>query len=286
MKCPHCGAEIGNTKFCEYCGSQITSEMQQELEQLNKAGCPKCGSSNITFKRENQGEISGKNSKQVIHRTVGMCKDCGATWYADSAKKKRKTWLWVLGWIFIFPVPLTIILLNKKDMKPALKYALIAIAWVIYLIIGFSGNSGSVNNDAVADANPTSAITEAVVTQTESIESLEATIIETTTEENVPTEYKNALRKAQIYSDTMFMSKRGLYDQLTSDYGEQFSKDAADYAIEHVDADWNENALRKAKHYQDTLAMSPSAIRDQLVSDYGEKFTKEEADYAIAHLND
>ena len=145
MKCPSCGAEIGTSKFCQYCGTQISMEMQKEQEQLNKVGCPKCGSTNIQFKRENQGEIRGKNSKQVVHRTVGFCKDCGATWYPNSAAndfpRQRKTWLWVLGWIFIFPVPLTILMLRNKNMKPVLKYGIIAVAWILYLLIAFGSNN-------------------------------------------------------------------------------------------------------------------------------------------------
>lgn len=103
---------------------------------------------------------------------------------------------------------------------------------------------------------------------------------------NVPVEYLNALSKAESYSDLMRMSKQGIYDQLTSEYGEQFSPEAAQYAIDNIQADWAANALAKAKVYQETMAMSPAAIHDQLISEYGEKFTPEEADYAIAHLND
>lgn len=102
--------------------------------------------------------------------------------------------------------------------------------------------------------------------------------------ESIPTEYKNALKKAKIYSDTMHMSKAGIYNQLTSEYGEQFPAEAAQYAIDNVDADWKENALKKAKTYQDSMAMSTSAIYDQLISEYGEQFTPEEAQYAIDNL--
>lgn len=102
----------------------------------------------------------------------------------------------------------------------------------------------------------------------------------------VPIEFTSALTKAKTYSDMMSMSKAGLYDQLTSEYGEQFSPEAAQYAIDNVQADWNANALAKAKTYQESMAMSPAAIRDQLVSEYGEQFTAEEADFAILHLND
>ena len=83
----------------------------------------------------------------------------------------------------------------------------------------------------------------------------------------------------------MYMSKKGVYDQLTSEAGEQFPADAAQYAVYHVKADWNKNALEKAKSYQENMDMSVEAIRDQLTSEAGEQFTQEEADYAIQHLD-
>ena len=36
---------------------------------------------------------------------------------------------------FIFPVPLTILMLRKKELKPAIKYGVIAATWIIYLIL-------------------------------------------------------------------------------------------------------------------------------------------------------
>ena len=142
MKCSNCGAEIGlNAKFCEYCGSAITAQMRQEQNEINKAGCPKCGSPDISFSREKQGEVMGKDGLTVVWETVGVCEDCGYTWRTDGGAKptaQRKTWLWVLGWIFVFPLPLTILMLHSKQMKPALKYAIIISAWVVYLLIGLS----------------------------------------------------------------------------------------------------------------------------------------------------
>ena len=104
------------------------------------------------------------------------------------------------------------------------------------------------------------------------------------TDSSVPTEYKSALKKAEQYSEIMNMSKQGIYDQLVSEYGEQFSAEAAQYAIDNLKVDYKQNALEKAKTYQSEMSMSPEAIRDQLTSEYGEKFTQEEADYAIANL--
>lgn len=102
--------------------------------------------------------------------------------------------------------------------------------------------------------------------------------------DSVPSEFKAALSKASSYSKNMYMSKAGVYDQLTSEYGEKFSPEAAQYAVDNLKADFNANALKKAQSYQEQMAMSPEGIRDQLVSEYGEKFTPEEADYAIQNL--
>ena len=105
------------------------------------------------------------------------------------------------------------------------------------------------------------------------------------TESQVPSEYISALKNAETYSEHMHMSKEGIRKQLTSEYGEQFSEEAANYAIENLDADWNENALETAKHYSDSMHMSKEGIRDQLTSEYGEQFTSEEADYAVENLD-
>ena len=97
-------------------------------------------------------------------------------------------------------------------------------------------------------------------------------------------EDKNALAKAEVYSSTMHMSKSRIYRQLTSSYGEGFPPEAAQYAVDHLVADYKANALEKAKDYQTTMNMSRSAIYEQLTSSYGEKFTAEEAQYAVDHL--
>lgn len=97
-------------------------------------------------------------------------------------------------------------------------------------------------------------------------------------------EDKNALAKAEGYSSRMHMSKAAIYNQLTSSYGEGFPPEAAQYAVDHLVADYKKNALEKAKSYQTNMHMSRSAIYDQLTSSYGEQFTAEEAQYAVDNL--
>ncbi len=100
----------------------------------------------------------------------------------------------------------------------------------------------------------------------------------------MPTEYKSALEKAESYSSLMHMSKAAIYDQLISEYGEKFSEEAATYAMENLEADWNANALAQAETYNETMHLSKAGIYDQLVSEYGGKFTAEEAQYAADNV--
>ena len=56
----------------------------------------------------------------------------------NSSKRKRKDkWLWIIGWILVFPI-LATIYLNKeyKNKKKDVKYySLLGTAWAIYLLL-------------------------------------------------------------------------------------------------------------------------------------------------------
>nr|WP_283241632.1 Ltp family lipoprotein [Mobiluncus mulieris] len=94
----------------------------------------------------------------------------------------------------------------------------------------------------------------------------------------------NALKSAQSYNEWSHMSKQGLYDQLVSEHGDNFTKEEAWWAVENLKADWNFNALESAKRYYLEMHMSKNAVYEQLISQYGGKFTKEQAQYAISQL--
>ena len=112
MKCPNCGAEAKG-KFCEFCGS----ELPKEKATINITN-------NYYVNAEEKPRSKSNNRASTTTKS-----------------KKKRTWLWVLGWICIFPLPLTILLLRKKNMKPAVKYGIIAVAWLLFFAIGSSGNS-------------------------------------------------------------------------------------------------------------------------------------------------
>lgn len=112
--------------------------------------------------------------------------------------------------------------------------------WVIIvvLVIGIGGAASSGDDSEQKPNNAT--------TQTE-----EPTNEPAEEEADIPKEYESALKKAETYSELMHMSKQGIYDQLVSEYGEQFSEEAAQYAMDNLDADYKQNALEKAKIYQE-----------------------------------
>ena len=124
---------------------------------------------------------------------------------------------------------------SKKQKKGIFSKILISI--VVLCILGSLFGSD--------DESDTSPVEEVVQETTEHAEEPEAQEVQQV-EDDVPTEYKSALNKAYDYSEIMNMSKKGIYDQLTSEYGEQFTEEAAQYAMDNIDVDWNANALANA----------------------------------------
>lgn len=161
-----------------------------------------------------------------------------------------------------------------------------AIIVVVIVGIGEAGVSNRDNNqpEEITNENTTNETSEDTVDQGSAILKQEPAKTPT---DNATQEQKNALKKAKSYAKNMHMSKQGIFDQLTSEYGEGFAEADAQYAIDNLEGiDWNTNALAKAKTYYNSMNMSKSAVFEQLISDYGEQFTQAEAQYAIDHLDD
>lgn len=104
-------------------------------------------------------------------------------------------------------------------------------------------------------------------------------------DDDAPKEYRNALRAAQRYLDFSGFSEAKLYHQLTSEYGSQYTPEAAQYAMDHITVDWNAEALESAESYIDFSGFSKAKLYDQLTSEYGEQFTAEQAQYAVDNVN-
>lgn len=194
-----------------------------------------------------------------------------------------------LGSILGFIVCLIMLVISKikKNMKIKKWGIGLSICLLVFIIcISIPSDPNDTKNTQAVNTSNTASSNISNAKDTSKSDDSKDTTKDTTKDakDSIPKEYQSALKKADTYANQMNLSKKGLYQQLTSDHGEKFPEEAAQYAIDNVKADWKKNALAKAKTYQDQMSMSKSAIHDQLVSDYGEKFTEEEAQYAINNL--
>lgn len=61
----------------------------------------------------------------------------------EQKKKERNSW--IIGWILIFPIPLTILTLRSQKIKKNFKIPIIVAAWMIYFLIAFVGGNDENN---------------------------------------------------------------------------------------------------------------------------------------------
>lgn len=106
------------------------------------------------------------------------------------------------------------------------------------------------------------------------------------TDASIPEEYQAVMEKALMFNES-HMSKAAIHDTLTWEHGLNYTEEEAQYALDHIDADWYAYALENAEIYSERLHMSEAGIYNQLTGDFisGDQFTEEEARYAMEHLN-
>lgn len=137
MVCPNCGASLQvdadqKNLTCSYCGNGLY--VDDEVKHVQYDNAEETGYQFEKGRQRAQAEALGLN-QQTARMNPGQ------------PPKKRKTWLWVLGWICIFPVPLTILMIRNRKLSKPVKIGIIAAAWIIYLLIAFSGGVSGDNND-------------------------------------------------------------------------------------------------------------------------------------------
>ena len=86
------------------------------------------------------------------------------------------------------------------------------------------------------------------------------------------------------YVDMAGFSKKGLLQQLTSEYGEGYDRADAVFAVQNVDADWKAEAVESAKSYLEMTSFSRSGLIQQLSSPHGDQFTRAQAEYAVTKV--
>ena len=124
--CPACGARLEvdseqKQAFCSYCGAQlhIDDEVQRVEHSVTYSNAEDAG---YQFEKGRQRAMAEAPSQVVIQQV-------------QEPEKKTSIVVWFLGWLFIFPIPLTVLMLRNKNLKPPVKYAIIAAGWLLYLSI-------------------------------------------------------------------------------------------------------------------------------------------------------
>lgn len=146
--CPGCGARLEvdmdrKMAFCSYCGAALP--VDDEIQKIQLDGAEKAGYEFEKGRQRAQAAQASFQPQQACYQPASQPQVPPQPQQASyqptpqETPKKRKTWLWVLGWICIFPVPLTIIMLSKKDMNKKARYGIIAAGWILYLLLGLGG---------------------------------------------------------------------------------------------------------------------------------------------------
>ena len=94
--------------------------------------------------------------------------------------------------------------------------------------------------------------------------------------DNLTAPQRNAVRSARQYIQMTGFSRRGLIDQLSSEYGDGYDQADATVAVDSLGIDWNEQAVRSAQKYLEMTGFSCDGLVDQLSSDAGDQFTIEQ----------
>ncbi len=198
----------------------------------------------------------------------------------------------VIG-ILAFLIGLVMLFINLVKKKSKKQPLIILIVGFLLFIIGVAIPS---NSDAKESKKSTTSVSTTetkkeetkVTSQSSTKKPKPSSKVLTAQEKAIDGLTGNSLAHAISYLYTGHMSKQGLYDQLTSEYGSQMTVDEANNAINRIDAlvNWNNLAILSAKSYRETGNLTGQALIDQLTSEYGSRFTPEQAQYGVLHIDD
>lgn len=157
---------------------------------------------------------------------------------------------------------------------------IIAAVLVVLLLFGCMGGGSSDDNDTTADSTTSD---EVATEETAEEETEEATPVDEF--DSWTSEQQHAYKAGLNYLDFKGFSKQGLIDQLSSEYGDGYPVDVAEFAVNKIEergeVDWVEQAKRSAQDYLDFSDFSKQGLIDQLSSEYGDKYTVEQATEAV-----
>ncbi|MDO5027263.1 MAG: hypothetical protein Q4E50_05490 [Tissierellia bacterium] len=137
-KCSNCGSIYDKGNFCPTCGVKTGATPKKcpvcSLEYYSPA-CPNCGYKANYVDTSNFYEVDRPDEKEteVLEKTSKKGQGKEQTKKLEKTPKKINPIIWILLWIFIFPLPITILLNRNKKMKKWIKVIILVFVWLIYL---------------------------------------------------------------------------------------------------------------------------------------------------------
>jgi len=136
--CQYCGTQnADDAARCTGCGGNAFRNLCSNCgTEFEGAFCPVCG-----VRAGDPGRICPRCKTRYFTNACPTCgfvpaQERGASEPAASAfpgkRSVGKTILWILGWLFCFPIPVTV-LIARSSMKKWLKGVLIAAVWIFFI---------------------------------------------------------------------------------------------------------------------------------------------------------
>lgn len=129
LSCPNCGSQLSvdsETKQakCEACGNIMLIDDSVQHVQYDNAEM-----AGYEFEKGRQRA----QAERFMQSAQPQQKSNVKYWQNTEVNKNNKSniWLWVLGWLFFFPLPLTLLLVRNKNLNPVIKYSIIGVMWTI-----------------------------------------------------------------------------------------------------------------------------------------------------------
>ena len=148
--CPSCGSSDFSTR-CNQCGTVFSSPYCPQCglrAGVKSKTCPRCGGEYFTKACPQCGYTTGQG---IYSRTNAPYPEKVSSRPKSSVSRKVTptppakphrfgiTFLWILGWIFLFPLPLTILIRRNEKIQAsrslrALSTAVLVVLWVVFLM--------------------------------------------------------------------------------------------------------------------------------------------------------
>lgn len=139
IKCPNCGADLridseNKECTCQYCGAKFL--IDDEVLHVRYDNAEESG-----YQFEKGRQRAMREAQQAYYQP---------RYNQQTPPRRRHILLWIFGWLFIFPIPLTILVVRSQKLKPLAKAVIIAAGWILYIAM-CAGDSSEGQQTSSAD---------------------------------------------------------------------------------------------------------------------------------------